>query len=143
MFNACTVPTPLLRIVTASLNLLILTGSWRGIELWFLSVKKKKNRGLEILISFSRIMKLMSEWQSVFQTPTLITKEFFSRVENMPQIELLNFQSDKFANSADIVCFSCVCCIFCAVLYRTVQPQRGDSVRVSSQAEEGCVDVLK
>lgn len=48
MFNACTVPTPLLRIVTASLNLLILTGSWRGIELWFLSVKKKKNRPRDI-----------------------------------------------------------------------------------------------
>lgn len=44
MFNACTVPTPLLRIVTASLNLLILTGSWRGIELCFLSVKKKKQQ---------------------------------------------------------------------------------------------------
>lgn len=85
----------------------------------------------------------MSEWQSVFQTPTLITKDFFSQVENMPQIELLNFQSDKFANSADTVWFSCVCCIYCAVLYRAVQPQREDSVRVSSQAEEGCVDDLK
>lgn len=48
MFNACTVPTPLLRIVTASLNLLILTGSWRGIELWFLSVKKNQLRPRDI-----------------------------------------------------------------------------------------------
>lgn len=83
LFNACTVPSPLLRIVTVSLNLLILTGSWRGmLELWLLSVKKKKEKktwGLEILISFPRIMKLMSEWQSVFQTPTLITKDFSLR----------------------------------------------------------------